>query len=106
MARDEVWDALRAHGKSVHAERVVKTPARVAVTHWVYSNIWGRPFIIPFDTRYIPRKTPDISPFYIPGVVIIFPKTGPTEGYTGTNNTKVSIDFFRYPSYNIIDPIK
>lgn len=28
--RDEVWDALREHGKQVHAERVKKTPSRVA----------------------------------------------------------------------------
>lgn len=30
MARDEMWDALKEHGKQVHKERVAKNPDRIA----------------------------------------------------------------------------
>lgn len=30
MARDEIWDAMKEHGKRVHRERVAKNPDRIA----------------------------------------------------------------------------
>lgn len=29
MARDEIWDILKANGKRAHQERVAKTPSRI-----------------------------------------------------------------------------
>lgn len=30
MARDEMWDGLKEHGKQVHQERIAKNPDRIA----------------------------------------------------------------------------
>lgn len=41
MARDEFWDALKRHGKQVHAERVLKNSDRIqfAIEQFKKNNI-------------------------------------------------------------------
>ena len=41
MARDELWDALKAHSKQVHQERIEKNPDRIqyAIEQFEKNNI-------------------------------------------------------------------